>query len=33
VPLLGQHNEDVFKGLLGLSVKEYQALSAEGVFE
>jgi benzylsuccinate CoA-transferase BbsF subunit len=33
VPLLGQHNGDVFKGLLGLTVEEYQALSAEGVFE
>lgn len=33
VPLLGQHNAYVFKELLGLSAEEYQALSAEGVFE
>jgi benzylsuccinate CoA-transferase BbsF subunit len=33
VPLLGQHNTEVFKGILGLSDAEYQALEAEGVFE
>lgn len=32
VPLLGQHNVDVFRGLLGLSAAEYEALEAEGVF-
>jgi benzylsuccinate CoA-transferase BbsF subunit len=32
-PLMGQHNADVFKGLLGLSEAEYGALEAEGVFE
>lgn len=32
VPLLGQHNADVFQGLLGLSAAEYEALEAEGVF-
>jgi hypothetical protein len=30
---MGQHNADVFKGLLGLSEAEYGALEAEGVFE
>ncbi len=33
VPLLGQHNVRVFKGLLGLSDAEYDGLEAEGVFE
>ena len=33
VPLLGQHNAAVFKGILGLSDAEYQALDAEGVFQ
>jgi benzylsuccinate CoA-transferase BbsF subunit len=33
VPTLGQHNADVFKGLLGLSDGEYEALEREGVFE
>lgn len=33
VPLLGQHNTCVFKGLLGLSDAEYDALEIEGVFE
>jgi crotonobetainyl-CoA:carnitine CoA-transferase CaiB-like acyl-CoA transferase len=32
VPMLGQHNAYVFKGLLGLSDEEYAALDAEGVF-
>lgn len=31
-PLLGEHNEDVFKGLLGLSADEYASLAADGVF-
>jgi crotonobetainyl-CoA:carnitine CoA-transferase CaiB-like acyl-CoA transferase len=33
VPMLGQHNAVVFKGLLGLSEAEFAALDAEGVFE
>jgi benzylsuccinate CoA-transferase BbsF subunit len=33
VPTLGQHNADVFKGLLGLSDAEYAALERDGVFE
>lgn len=33
VPRLGQHNADVFKGLLGLSETEYEACEAAGVFE
>jgi benzylsuccinate CoA-transferase BbsF subunit len=33
VPTLGQHNAYVFKGLLGLSDAEYDALDADGVFE
>ena len=33
VPTLGQHNAGVFKGLLGLSDAEYEALEREGVFE
>lgn len=32
-PGLGQHNEQVYKGLLGMSDAEYDALLAEGVFE
>jgi crotonobetainyl-CoA:carnitine CoA-transferase CaiB-like acyl-CoA transferase len=31
-PCLGEHNEDVFKGWLGLSDEEYRALEADGVF-
>jgi benzylsuccinate CoA-transferase BbsF subunit len=31
-PTLGEHNEDVFKGLLGLSADEYASLAADGVF-
>jgi crotonobetainyl-CoA:carnitine CoA-transferase CaiB-like acyl-CoA transferase len=31
-PTLGEHNEDVFKGLLGLSADEYDSLAADGVF-
>ena len=31
-PMLGEHNEEVFKGLLGLSADEYAALAADGVF-
>jgi len=31
-PTLGEHNEAVFKGLLGLSADEYAALAADGVF-
>jgi crotonobetainyl-CoA:carnitine CoA-transferase CaiB-like acyl-CoA transferase len=30
-PLLGQHNQDVFCGELGLSAKELAALAAEGI--
>jgi benzylsuccinate CoA-transferase BbsF subunit len=33
VPILGQHNAVVFKGLLGLSDAEFAALDGEGVFE
>ena len=33
VPMLGQHNDSVFKGLLGLSDAEYEALERDGVFE
>jgi benzylsuccinate CoA-transferase BbsF subunit len=33
VPTLGQHNTCVFKGLLGLSDAEYEALERDGVFE
>lgn len=33
VPTLGQHNTYVYKGLLGLSEAEYDALEAEGVFD
>jgi benzylsuccinate CoA-transferase BbsF subunit len=33
VPTLGQHNVDVFQGLLGLSKAEYEALLCDGVFE
>jgi crotonobetainyl-CoA:carnitine CoA-transferase CaiB-like acyl-CoA transferase len=31
-PMLGEHNEDVFKGLLGLGAEEYASLAADGVF-
>jgi crotonobetainyl-CoA:carnitine CoA-transferase CaiB-like acyl-CoA transferase len=31
-PLLGEHNEDVFRGLLGLGAEEYASLAADGVF-
>ena len=31
-PTLGEHNEEVFKGLLGLSADEYASLAADGVF-
>lgn len=31
-PMLGEHNEAVFKGLLGLGADEYAALAADGVF-
>jgi benzylsuccinate CoA-transferase BbsF subunit len=31
-PLLGQDNEAVFKGLLGLGADEYAGLAADGVF-
>jgi crotonobetainyl-CoA:carnitine CoA-transferase CaiB-like acyl-CoA transferase len=31
-PCLGQHNQDVFQGWLGLSDDEYQALLTDGVF-
>ena len=31
-PTLGEHNEAVFRGLLGLGADEYAALAADGVF-
>lgn len=31
-PTLGEHNEDVFRGLLGLSAEEYASLAADGIF-
>jgi crotonobetainyl-CoA:carnitine CoA-transferase CaiB-like acyl-CoA transferase len=31
-PTLGEHNEAVFKGLLGLSAAEYASLAADGIF-
>ncbi len=31
-PTLGEHNEAVFKGLLGLGADEYASLAADGVF-
>jgi formyl-CoA transferase len=31
-PTLGQHNQAVFQGLLGLSPAEYDALAADGIF-
>jgi len=31
-PMLGEHNEEVFKGLLGLGADEYASLAADGVF-
>jgi crotonobetainyl-CoA:carnitine CoA-transferase CaiB-like acyl-CoA transferase len=31
-PTLGEHNEAVFKGLLGLAADEYASLAADGVF-
>lgn len=32
-PTLGEHNEEIWPGLLGLSDTEYRALAAEGVFD
>jgi crotonobetainyl-CoA:carnitine CoA-transferase CaiB-like acyl-CoA transferase len=32
-PTLGEHNVEVWRGLLGLSEPEYRALAAEGVFD
>jgi crotonobetainyl-CoA:carnitine CoA-transferase CaiB-like acyl-CoA transferase len=32
-PTLGQHNEEVWCGLLGLGESEYRALATEGVFD
>ena len=32
-PCLGQDNEEVFKGVLGMSDEEYNTLQADGVFE
>lgn len=31
-PRLGEHTEDVFRGIVGLEPSEYEALAAEGVF-
>lgn len=31
-PLLGQHTEEVFRGIVGLDAAEYAALEAAGVF-
>ena len=30
-PLLGQHNDEVFRGELGLAKKELETLTADGV--
>jgi crotonobetainyl-CoA:carnitine CoA-transferase CaiB-like acyl-CoA transferase len=32
-PTLGEHNEEVWRGLLGLSDGEYRALASDGVFD
>jgi crotonobetainyl-CoA:carnitine CoA-transferase CaiB-like acyl-CoA transferase len=32
-PTLGEHNEEIWCGLLGLTNSEYRALAAEGVFD
>ncbi|HEY6959696.1 MAG TPA: CoA transferase [Candidatus Limnocylindria bacterium] len=32
-PILGQHTEEVFRGIVGLAPSEYEALAAEGVFK
>ena len=32
-PALGEHNDEIWRGLLGLSDLEYRALAAEGTFE
>ncbi len=32
-PVLGQHNDEVYKGILGMDPEEYEALKADGVFE
>jgi len=32
-PLLAQHTEDVFRGIVGLDAAEYAALEAQGVFK
>ena len=31
-PCLGQHNEHVYRALLGMSADEYAELEADGVF-
>jgi benzylsuccinate CoA-transferase BbsF subunit len=31
-PAMGEHNDEVFQGLLGLSPEQFDALTAEGVF-
>ena len=31
-PLLGQHTEEVFRGIVGLDAAEYAAYEAAGVF-
>ena len=32
-PVLGEHNAEVWRGLLGIGESEYRALAAEGVFD
>jgi crotonobetainyl-CoA:carnitine CoA-transferase CaiB-like acyl-CoA transferase len=32
-PLIGEHNEYVYKNLAGFSQKEYEQLQKEGVFD
>ena len=32
-PILGEHNAEVWRRLLGVGASEYRALAAEGVFD